>query len=224
MYKRDTLCVIFSYLEESYLYLAPVCKTFKECWRGVPKKTRAITKHTTTKQLEYAFKSGLGKTKSILISCGTIGRTDLIICAFTYGFDEYIPFEVCEEACRNGHIDVVKWYIDKTKEHTLRFDVKACVLAAERGYTDIVKLFNYPDPTRSRARKGYRKRIRVFCNREVSCAAASNGHLGLLQWLVENNCSLHPSDWNVVSNGHTHIIEWMTEWMRGRNYNFTFLR
>ena len=143
----DTLSVIFSYLSESYIYVAPVCKTFLRCWDDKPKTTRAITKYTTINQLEHAFKSGLDTTENLIVSCSSIGRLDLVICSYTH-VSKYgtIPLKVCEEACKNGHIDVVKWFLNETKGDDFRFLVRSCTFAAERGY--ILSLIHISEPTR----------------------------------------------------------------------------
>lgn len=109
--------------------------------------------------------------------------------------------EAVIEAIRNRRVKVLRWLVEE-KERPI-FDAymgqDICMTASETGNIQLVKLARSLD------------RRRECWSEQVCNAAASGGHLSLLQWLVEQRC---PADMNsllevAASHGHIHIVRWL---------------
>ena len=98
---------------------------------------------------------------------------------------------LCNEAARSGHLDVLRWF----RKKGCPWDAKTCAAAAEGGHLWILEWLR---------KKG--------CPwDEATCSyAAHEGHLEVLQWARKNGCPWNKDAyWNAAIKGHLAVLEWL---------------
>jgi len=92
--------------DNTYLFVASVCKRWYNAWGKRPTATRAITAHSSVSQLACSFEMGLGRTAKVSEAAARLGRLDLLMCAHANGCE---LGETCSLAAFAGHLGIVWW-------------------------------------------------------------------------------------------------------------------
>ncbi len=103
---------------------------------------------------------------------------------------------ICEFAALNGHIEILKWAINKVDKSILNNSI-VCAGASLNGHLETLKWL----------------RDHGFELNKFSCSnAAINGHLEILQWIMDNG-----GEWDneayyyAKNNGHLEVLKWIKE-------------
>lgn len=114
------------------------------------------------------------------------GQIGILACVIDAGYAD----KICQEAAREGRIDVLQW----ARANRCPWDQSTCAAAAEGGHIDALRWV--------RVRK-------CPWDARTCAAAAKGGHLIVLQWLRSNGC---PWDTNTcvaaAKRGHLNVLRW----------------
>ncbi len=92
--------------DNQYLFVAPVCKRWRDAWRERPAATRAVTAHSSVSQLAYSFETGLPRIAKVSEAAARLGRLDLLLCAHANGCE---LGQTCSLAAFAGNLGIVWW-------------------------------------------------------------------------------------------------------------------
>lgn len=135
-----------------------------------------------------------------------------------------MPYEICVQLIQAGHLDCLKYYIEKNDYRDKNNDMY-CKTACEFGHLDILQWLkneNYksnPKILRYAIINGHLHILQwAIANGYELCAhhyedAAKSGNLQILLFLKENCCpkeSISPYLYATMS-GHLHILKWLRE-------------
>eukprot|EP00588_Corethron_pennatum_P027442 CAMPEP_0194316962 /NCGR_PEP_ID=MMETSP0171-20130528/13704_1 /TAXON_ID=218684 /ORGANISM="Corethron pennatum, Strain L29A3" /LENGTH=356 /DNA_ID=CAMNT_0039073385 /DNA_START=31 /DNA_END=1101 /DNA_ORIENTATION=- len=198
----DPLRMIFRSLPASHLFLAPVCRRFRDLYRDSieEKKKHQTYKYAITS--EAALQAYLKKKKEEHLQGG--GRTTRLIriekretswIGAGCGRMDWVErggklnYITCWNAAKCGQLHVLQWLRERGP-----CNVETCGLAARHGHLEVLQ---------------WARGEGCPWDTATSFMAAASGHLEVLQWAVEHGC---PWDWSTCSGaaegGHLEVLQW----------------
>lgn len=177
---------IVDFLEtENFLFVATVCRQWRNSWGRRPSKTNPITSFTGISQLTEAVKSGVSLyhlcSKSV-----ALGRTDLLSVCTTHN----APWtNAMVHAAESNDISVVKF-----------MRLLGCPLTS-----DVFEMFSFKGNIEAMT---YLMRSGCPYGRSMEFAAKSN-NLTTLRWLRDNGAALDAASFSVAClSGNLGVIMW----------------
>lgn len=226
---QDTISIISSYGDNFYDF-STTCKVFRSSWGTRPRRTTAVTSHTTARMLHEYFDAGLNPSDTIIDKAAALGRLDLMLVASTRGCQ--LTCRTCKLAANNGHIEALDWSLHEASlswsEEMLNVCVNISANAAANGgriaiLKYLVKRGCKPNEYMCyHAARGGHLNTLVFLQ-EIGCpwdyntsnAAARNGHSEVVKWAIDKKCSTSKHIFVYAAlGGHVDILRWLVETVR----------
>jgi len=203
----DPLKMIFKALPASHLFVAPVCRQFRDLYGDATKEKfekhatykysitteAALVQYLETKELRYTTREDV--TSMIGAGCG---RTDWVERGGVFAA------RTCESAAKGGQLGVLKWLrglgcpwnIGSCKgAATYKMSSKTCSGAASNGHLEILQ---------------WARGEGCEWDKWTCCEAATNGHLEVLKWAIENGCPYTKRDLGMISDLKFH--KWLQKY------------
>ena len=118
------------------------------------------------------------------------------------GADIYNKDYALQEACSNGHLEVVKYLVEQNTKKSKRCEGFSLVSAAKNNHLDVVKYL-------------LEKGVDIHTdNNDALRKASKNNHLEMVKYLVEKGAYIHPNNGALESaskNGHLEVVKYLAE-------------
>jgi len=188
----DPLKMIFKALPASYLFVAPVCRRFRDLYGDARKEKKKHATYQYSIASEAALEAYLEKEKgryntrkeaTSMIGAGC-GRKDWVKRGGI--FNEM----TCRAAAMGGHLRVLQWLCRRG----CPWNERTCLGAASNGHLAVLQWARGEGCTWNR----------WMCN-----SAASNGHLEVLRWARGEGCEWDGSTCAAAAlGGHLEVLRW----------------